>query len=83
MLLPAPDLVGGEVQVYAKTWGGEPTPGVAPSQPTPRTRPDEPSITGLANGGFVVSWVSHGQDGDGRGIYLQRYDVRLAGHASR
>ncbi|WP_299752677.1 hypothetical protein [uncultured Tateyamaria sp.] len=30
------------------------------------------SMTALASGGFVVSWRSDGQDGDGRGIYLQR-----------
>lgn len=34
-----------------------------------------PSITALANGGFVVSWVSYTQDGSGGGIYAQRYDA--------
>ncbi|MCW5600131.1 hypothetical protein [Nitrosomonas sp.] len=33
-----------------------------------------PSITALADGGFVVSWASHGQDGDSYGIFAQRYD---------
>ncbi|MDA9990415.1 M10 family metallopeptidase C-terminal domain-containing protein, partial [Paracoccaceae bacterium] len=33
-----------------------------------------PSVTGLADGGFVVTWFSYGQDGDGNGIYGQRYD---------
>ncbi len=32
-----------------------------------------PSITALADGGFVVTWQSEGQDGDGSGIYGQRY----------
>lgn len=35
----------------------------------------DPSITALTNGGFVVTWVSTGQDGDLHGVYAQRYDV--------
>lgn len=34
---------------------------------------DMPSVTGLADGGFVVAWQSEGQDGDGAGVYAQRY----------
>ena len=34
---------------------------------------DHPSVAGLANGGFVVTWTSLNQDGDGAGIYGQRY----------
>jgi hypothetical protein len=34
-----------------------------------------PSITALADGGFVVSWSSNGQDGSSGGIYAQRYDM--------
>jgi hypothetical protein len=33
-----------------------------------------PTITALANGGFVVTWMSSGQDGSGTGIYGQRYN---------
>lgn len=33
------------------------------------------SVTGLADGGWVVAWASRGQDGDDAGIYLQRYDA--------
>ncbi len=33
-----------------------------------------PSITALADGGFVMAWMSDGQDGDGYGVYAQRYD---------
>lgn len=36
---------------------------------------DEPSITALNDGGFVVSWTSLGSDGEGFGIYAQRYDT--------
>ncbi|KAF0118766.1 MAG: VBCS repeat-containing protein [Rhodospirillaceae bacterium] len=32
-----------------------------------------PSVTGLNDGGFVVTWMSDGQDGNGGGIYGQRY----------
>src|SRR5690606_8890349 len=28
----------------------------------------------LADGGFIISWVSNGQDGSSTGIYAQRYD---------
>jgi Ca2+-binding RTX toxin-like protein len=34
-----------------------------------------PSVTGLSDGGFVVTWTSGGQDGSGYGIYGQRYDA--------
>ncbi|HIG79883.1 MAG TPA: calcium-binding protein [Cycloclasticus sp.] len=34
-----------------------------------------PSIAALADGGFVVTWQSDGQDGSGNGIYAQRYDA--------
>ena len=41
-----------------------------------------PSITALADGGFVITWTSNGfltdqywLDGDGYGIYAQRYNV--------
>ena len=33
-----------------------------------------PSITGLKDGGFVVTWQSYYQDGEGYGIYGQKYD---------
>ena len=33
------------------------------------------SIVALADGGFVVTWSSDGQDGSGYGIYAQRYDA--------
>ncbi len=34
----------------------------------------DPSITGLSDGGFVVTWQSYGQDGSNFGVYGQRYD---------
>ena len=35
----------------------------------------EPSVTGLPDGGFYVTWTSYGQDGDGAGIYGQQFDA--------
>ncbi|GAB1584220.1 hypothetical protein PPNSA23_41630 [Phyllobacterium phragmitis] len=35
---------------------------------------DNPSVTALADGGWLVSWQSLSQDGSGYGIYQQRYD---------
>ena len=34
-----------------------------------------PSVAALAGGGFVVTWRSRYQDGDGNGIYAQQYDA--------
>lgn len=33
-----------------------------------------PDITALDTGGYVVTWMSHGQDGDSGGIFGQRFD---------
>lgn len=35
----------------------------------------QPSVTALADGGWLVSWTSHGQDGSTYGIFQRRYDV--------
>ena len=35
----------------------------------------EPSITSLSHGGFVITWSSNNQDGNGNGIYAQQYDI--------
>ncbi|ASQ90919.1 hypothetical protein CHL67_08295 [Prosthecochloris sp. GSB1] len=31
------------------------------------------SVAPLQDGGFIVAWISDGQDGDGGGVYAQRY----------
>ena len=34
-----------------------------------------PTVAALPDGGFIAAWESHGdQDGDGEGVYAQRYD---------
>ncbi len=50
---------GGEFQVNATTTGNQQYPSVAMD----------------ASGNFVVTWSSFGQDGDGWGVYLRRYDA--------
>ncbi|HWI77875.1 MAG TPA: hypothetical protein VNS31_01675 [Ramlibacter sp.] len=55
--------VGAELQVNTVTAGSQ----------------GSPSLTALADGGFVVAWQSSGEDGSGSGIYAQRYDA--SGHA--
>ncbi|MGV3549423.1 M10 family metallopeptidase C-terminal domain-containing protein [Rhizobium sp.] len=34
-----------------------------------------PQITALSDGGWVVGWVSDGQDGDGKGVYQQIFNA--------
>jgi hypothetical protein len=34
----------------------------------------EPAIAALADGGYLVTWSSETQDGDGYGVYAQRFD---------
>ena len=36
---------------------------------------NDPSITNLSDGGFVVTWHSDGQDGSGYGAFGQRFDA--------
>lgn len=37
-----------------------------------------PSVAALSGGGYVVSWMSTGEDGSGYGVYAQLYDVEGA-----
>ncbi|MCB1994343.1 MAG: hypothetical protein KDG57_00410, partial [Rhodoferax sp.] len=34
---------------------------------------DDPEIAVLANGSYVITWTSNGQDGSGDGVYFQRF----------
>jgi len=36
---------------------------------------EEPHLTALADGGWVITWLSGGQDGSASGVYQQRYDA--------
>ncbi len=57
----APSLtsVGGEFRINTYTYGDQ----------------GDSQITALVNGGFVVTWISSGQDGLGSGVYAQVYDA--------
>jgi Ca2+-binding RTX toxin-like protein len=35
-------------------------------------------VAGLSDGGWIVTWMSYGQDGDSLGIYQQRFDAHGA-----
>jgi len=35
----------------------------------------EPQVTGLADGGWLVTWASNGSDGSGWGVYQRRFDA--------
>ena len=50
---------GAEFRVNARTENGQ----------------QDPSVTGLSYGGFVVTWQSLGQGGSGSGVYGQRYSL--------
>jgi hypothetical protein len=39
-----------------------------------RSNQFDPSVAGLSDGGFIVTWTSDGQDRYGYGVYGQRYD---------
>jgi len=53
------DAQGGETQVNTHTAGNQVSP----------------QITGLSDGGWVITWESENQDGSGRGVYAQAYDA--------
>lgn len=57
------DLAHGEFRVNTYTDGYQRVPVVA-----------NLAVANLADGGFAVTWHASGQDGDGTGIYAQRYD---------
>ncbi|MBB3944074.1 methionine-rich copper-binding protein CopC, partial [Sphingorhabdus rigui] len=38
-------------------------------------RQQDATVAGLLDGGWIISWVSIGQDGDDYGIYAQRFDM--------
>ena len=53
------DLLNGDLPVNAHTAGDQ----------------VKPTIAALADGGFVVTWSSQGQDGEGWGVYGQRFNA--------
>ncbi|WP_183451189.1 putative Ig domain-containing protein, partial [Microvirga lupini] len=61
--------------IYAQRYGAEGTPlgGELRVNTTTFSNQMFPAITALAGGGYVVTWMSSGQDGSGYGIYAKRY----------
>ncbi|MDB5875682.1 MAG: uncharacterized protein JWQ07_5124, partial [Ramlibacter sp.] len=51
--------IGGEFAVNAYALGEQSTP----------------SVVALPNGGFLISWMSYGQDGSGNGVFGQAFDA--------
>ncbi|SIT12414.1 hypothetical protein, partial [Insolitispirillum peregrinum] len=41
-----------------------------------------PAVAGLADGGFAIGWQSQGQDGNGWGVYMRRYDANGVGQGT-
>jgi hypothetical protein len=63
--------------VYAKTYEADGTVRTAEFQVNATTADSqsEPSVTALADGGYVVTWTSVNQDGVGNGVYAQTYEA--------
>ena len=34
-----------------------------------------PNVAGLPDGGYVITWMSNGEDGSGWGVYSQKYSA--------
>ena len=61
--------------IYGQRYAADGTPVGSEFRVNTYTSSDQiySSVTALADGGFVVTWSSYGQDGSGYGIYGQRY----------
>jgi len=61
--------------IYAQRYQADGSPNGAEFQVNSYTSNNQmfPAVSGLNNGGFIITWQSNGQDGDGDGIYAQRY----------
>ncbi len=67
---------GDESGVFGQRYdsSGAPAGGEFQINTTTTEEQKEPSVTALADGGFVVAWQSKDQDGDSWGVYAQRFD---------
>ncbi|MBA5776304.1 cadherin-like domain-containing protein [Stappia sp. F7233] len=65
------------IDIYARTYDadGKPTQDEWRVNTHFDADQDRPSVTALADGGFVIVWTSSAQDGDGTGVFGQRYDA--------
>jgi len=60
--------------IVISTSGISPTGNEKLVNTTTRYNQDEASITSLSDEGYVISWTSHAQDGNGDAVYLQKFD---------
>jgi cysteine-rich repeat protein len=67
---------GDSLGVFGRYFDGAGQPVGADFQVNTYTPSDQaaPSVAAGAGGGFVVTWMSAGQDGDGFGVFAKRYD---------
>ncbi len=63
------------VSITAEVDGAVPVFGEARVNSFTEGAQDEPAISGLSGGGYVVVWTSANQDGSGDGVFAQRYDA--------
>ncbi len=63
--------------IFAQRYNAAGTPAGGETQVNTQTTnsQSEPAVTALNDGGYVIAWQSNLQDGDGWGIYAQRYDA--------
>ena len=61
--------------IYARRYdaSGAPLGGEMPVNTTTADIQERPFVAALANGGYLVTWTSFGQDGSGSGVFAQRY----------
>lgn len=75
----SPAAEGGSTGVYAQRYAADGTPVGGETRIGTNTANDQaqPSVAGLADGGYVIAWASLDSsgtaDGNGLGIYLQRF----------
>ena len=68
---------GSGLGVYARKYSASATSFNGEFQVNTNITSDQssPSVGALLDGGFIIAWVSDGQDGDQGGIYAQRYNA--------
>lgn len=71
------DQDGSGYGVFGQRYNSDGTPSGTEFQINTNTANDQkhPSVTALADGGFLVTWSSFNQDGDAWGVYGQRFDA--------
>ncbi|MBR8827026.1 MAG: hypothetical protein DSM107014_03810 [Gomphosphaeria aponina SAG 52.96 = DSM 107014] len=67
---------GSDDGVFARVYDADGEPQGEEFQINTTTNDDQwqAKVTGLKDGGFVITWQSNGQDGSGSGIYRRRYN---------